>query len=151
MGKPAKNPFDPKAFLAKVGAGKTILKFERSQHVFTQGDVADAVFYIQKGRVKLTVVSDQGKEAVVGILEPGQFFGEGCLNGHPLRIATTTAMEECVITSITKEAMIATLHTESKFSELFMAYLFLIQARSDLRAFFFCSRISEGKAHLSLF
>src|SRR4029077_13624262 len=74
MGKPAKNPFDPKAFLAKVGAGKTILKFERSQHVFTQGDVADAVLYIQKGRIKLTVVSDQGKEEVVGILEPGQFF-----------------------------------------------------------------------------
>jgi len=111
MGKPAKIAFDPKAFLAKVGAGKTILKFERSQHVFRQGDVADAVFYIQKGRVKLTVLSEQGKEAVVGILEPGQFFGEGCLNGHPLRIATTTAMEECVITSITKEAMIATLHT----------------------------------------
>jgi len=131
MGKPAKNPFDPKAFLAKVGAGKTILKFERSQHVFTQGDVADAVFYIQKGRIKLTVVSDQGKEAVVGILEPGQFFGEGCLNGHPLRIATTTAMEECVITSITKEAMIATLHTEPKFSELFMAYLLTRNSRVE--------------------
>jgi Cyclic nucleotide-binding domain len=83
--------------------------------------VTAAVFYIQKGRVKLTVLSEQGKEAVVGILEPGQFFGEGCLNGHPLRIATTTAMEECMVTSITKEAMIATLHTESKFSELFMA------------------------------
>ena len=151
MGNPVNNGFDPKAFLAKVGAGKTILKFEKNQRVFTQGDVADAVFYIQQGRVKLTVLSTQGKEAVVGILEPGQFFGEGCLNGHRLCIATTTAMEECVITSITKEAMIATLHTESKFSELFMAYLFLIQARSDLRAFFFCSRISERKAHLSLF
>jgi CRP/FNR family cyclic AMP-dependent transcriptional regulator len=68
--------------------------------------VAGTVFYIQKGRVKLTVLSEQGKEALVGILEPGQFFGEGCLNGHSLRIATTTAMEECVITSITKEAMI---------------------------------------------
>ena len=113
MGNAANNAFDPQAFLVKVGAGKTILKFERSQHVFTQGDVADAVFYIQKGRVKLTVVSDQGKEAVVGILEPGQFFGEGCLNGHSLRIATTTAVEECVITSITKEAMIATLHSRN--------------------------------------
>jgi CRP/FNR family transcriptional regulator, cyclic AMP receptor protein len=131
MGKPAKNAFDPKAFLAKVGAGTTIVKFERSQHVFRQGDVADAVFYIQKGRVKLTVVSEQGKEAVVGILEPGQFFGEGCLNGHPLRIATTTAMEECVITSITKEAMIATLHTEPKFSELFMAYLLTRNSRVE--------------------
>ena len=88
-------------------------------------------FYIQKGRVKLTVLSEQGKEAVVGILEPGQFFGEGCLNGHPLRIATTTAMEECVITSITKEAMISALHTEPKFSELFMAYLLTRNSRVE--------------------
>ena len=123
MGNAANKGFDPKAFIVKVGAGKTILKFERSQRVFKQGDAADAVFYIQKGSVKLTVLSEQGKEAVAGILEPGQFFGEGCLNGHPLRIGTTTAMEECVITSITKEAMIATLHTEPKFSELFIAYL----------------------------
>jgi CRP/FNR family cyclic AMP-dependent transcriptional regulator len=83
VGNPANNEFDPKAFLAKVGTGKTILKLEKNQHVFEQGDVADTVFYTQKGKVKLTVLSDQGKEAVVGILEPGQFFGEGCLNGHP--------------------------------------------------------------------
>ena len=134
MGKLANNGFDPKAFLANVGAGKTILKLERNQHVFEQGDVAGAVFYIQKGRVKLTVLSEHGKEAVVGILEPGQFFGEGCLNGHPLRIATTTAMEECVITSITKEAMIATLRTEPKFSELFMAYLLTRNSRRSLRS-----------------
>jgi CRP/FNR family cyclic AMP-dependent transcriptional regulator len=100
MRKRANNEFDPKAFLAKVGAGKTILNIKTNQHVFEQGDVADTVFYIQKGSVKLTVLSEQGKEAIVGILEAGQFFGEGCLNGHPLRIATTTAMEECVITSI---------------------------------------------------
>jgi len=131
LGKSTKNAFDPKAFLAKVGSGKTILKFEKGQHVFKQGDVADTVFYIQNGRVKLTVVSEQGKEAVVGILEPGQFFGEGCLNGHPLRIATTTAMEECVITLITKEAMIATLHTEPKFSELFIAYLLTRNSRVE--------------------
>jgi CRP/FNR family transcriptional regulator, cyclic AMP receptor protein len=93
--------------------------------------VADAVFYIQKGNVKLTVLSKQGKEAVVGILEPGQFFGEGCLNGHSLRVATTTAVEECLITSITKEAMIATLHTEPKFSELFMAYLLIRNSRVE--------------------
>jgi CRP/FNR family transcriptional regulator, cyclic AMP receptor protein len=121
MGKPVNKEFDPKAFLARVGAGKTVSKFNKNQHVFEQGDVADTVFYIQEGSVKLTVLSEQGKEAVVGILEAGQFFGEGCLNGHSLRIATTTAMEECVITSITKEAMIATLHIEPKFSELFMA------------------------------
>jgi CRP/FNR family cyclic AMP-dependent transcriptional regulator len=131
VGKPANNGFDPKAFLAKVGAGKTILEFEKNQHVFRQGDAADTVFYIQKGSVKHTVLSKQGKEAVVGILEPGQLFGEGCLNGHQLRIATTTAVEECVITSITKEAMIAALHTEPKFSELFMAYLLTRNSRVE--------------------
>jgi CRP-like cAMP-binding protein len=131
VAKLADEGFDPKAFLAKVGAGKTILKLERNQHVFEQGDVADRVFYIQKGRVKLTVLSEQGKEAVVGILEPGQFFGEGCLNGQSLRIATTTAMEECMITSITKEAMIAALRSEPKFSELFMAYLLTRNSRVE--------------------
>jgi CRP/FNR family transcriptional regulator, cyclic AMP receptor protein len=131
VGKLAGDGFDPKAFLSKVGTGKTILEFEKNQQVFGQGDVADAVFYIQKGSVKLTVLSEHGKEAVVGILEPGQFFGEGCLNGHPLRIATTIAMEQCVITSITKEAMIATLHNEPKFSELFMAYLLTRNSRVE--------------------
>jgi CRP/FNR family transcriptional regulator, cyclic AMP receptor protein len=126
-----KNSFDPKTFLAKVGAGKTILKFHKNQNVFVQGEVADTIFYIQRGRVKLTVLSEQGKEAVVGILEPGQFFGEGCLNGHPLRLATTTAMEECVITSITKDAMIALLHSEPKFSEMFMAYLLTRNSRVE--------------------
>ena len=123
MGNAVKNSFDPKVFLSKVGNGKTILEFHSNQKVFAQGEVADAVFYIQKGRVKLTVVSEHGKEAVVGILEPGQFFGEGCMNGHAPRIATTTAMEECVITSITKEAMIEFLREVPNFSELFMAYL----------------------------
>jgi CRP-like cAMP-binding protein len=118
-----KLPFDPVTFLGKVGAGKTILNYQRNQTVFEQGDVADAVFYLQKGRIKLTVISEQGKEAVIGILEPTQFFGEECLNGHPIRIAMTTAIEECVVTSITKAAMLAALHTEPKFSELFMAYL----------------------------
>jgi CRP/FNR family cyclic AMP-dependent transcriptional regulator len=127
----AGNGFDPKAFLSKVGTGTTIVEFEKNQQVFEQGDVADAVFYIQKGSVKLTVLSEHGKEAVVGILEPGQFFGEGCLNGHPLRIATTTAMQQCVITSITKEAMIATLQNEPKFSELFMAYLLTRNSRVE--------------------
>jgi CRP/FNR family transcriptional regulator, cyclic AMP receptor protein len=122
VGNAVKNSFDPKVFLSKVGNGKTILEFLSNQNVFAQGDVADTVFYIQKGSVKLTVVSDHGKEAVVGILAPGQFFGESCMNGHALRIATTTA-EECVITSITKEAMIKFLREEPKFSELFMAYL----------------------------
>jgi CRP-like cAMP-binding protein len=124
-----KLPFDPVTFLVKVGAGKTILNYQRNQTVFEQGDVADTVFYLQKGRIKLTVISEQGKEAVIGILEPTQFFGEECLNGHPIRIAMTTAMEECVVTSITKAAMLAVLHTEPKFSELFMAYLLTRNSR----------------------
>jgi CRP/FNR family transcriptional regulator, cyclic AMP receptor protein len=97
--------------------------------VFEQGDVADTVFCIQKGTVKLTVL--HGKEAVVAILEPGQFFGEGCMNGHALRIATTTAMEDCLITAITKAAMIAALHDEPRFSELFMAYLLTRNSRIE--------------------
>jgi CRP/FNR family transcriptional regulator, cyclic AMP receptor protein len=131
MVKPAKDMFDPKIFLAKVGAGKAILKFHKNQKVFEQGEIADTVFYIQKGRVKLTVLSEQGKEAVVAILESGQFFGEGCMNGHKLRISTTTAMEDCVITSITKEGMIAAVHDEPKFSELFMAYLLTRNSRIE--------------------
>src|ERR1700681_3620158 len=131
MGKAANDVFDAKVFLAKVGAGKQVLEFHKNQHVFEQGDVADAVFYIQKGRVKLSVLSEQGKEAVVAILEPGQFFGEGCLNGQRLRIATTTAMEQCVITAITRDAMIALLHDEPNFSELFMAYLLTRNSRIE--------------------
>jgi CRP/FNR family cyclic AMP-dependent transcriptional regulator len=104
--------FDPKKFLAKVGEGKTITTYHKDQVVFSQGEIADAVFYIQQGKLKLTVISEQGKEAVIAILEPGQFFGEGCLNGHGLRVATTTAMDECVITRIAKADMIAALHNE---------------------------------------
>src|SRR5580700_5545543 len=117
MPRAAKALFDPKLFLAKVGEGKIILKFDKNQAVFAQGDAADAVFYIQKGRIKVLVISEQGKEAVVGILESGQFFGEGCLNGHALRISTAMAIEECLITSITKGAMLTTLKGEPKFSE----------------------------------
>jgi len=128
---PDKDMFDPRIFLAKVGTGKQVLEFHKNQHVFEQGDVANTVFYIQRGKVKLTVVSEQGKEAVVAILEPGQFFGEGCMNGHPLRIATTTAINDCVITSITKDAMITAIHDEPKFSELFMAYLLTRNSRIE--------------------
>jgi CRP/FNR family transcriptional regulator, cyclic AMP receptor protein len=115
--------FDPKGFLANVGEGKTIARYREGEVVFAQGNSADAVFYIQKGRVKLTVVSEQGKEAIIAILEPGHFFGEGCLNGHALRLATTTAMDDCVITRIAKATMIATMHDEPDFSHLFMAHL----------------------------
>ena len=123
--------FDAKEFLAKVGDGKTILEFRKGQMVFAQGDAADTIYYIQKGRVKVVVISEQGKEAVVGILGPGQFFGEGCMNGHALRIATTTAMEGCLITAITKTAMVAALHSQPKFSELFMAYLLTRNSRIE--------------------
>ena len=131
MSKPPTDMFDPKDFLEKVGAGKEILEFHKNQKVFEQGDVADTVFYIQNGRVKLTVLSEQGKEAVVAILEPLQFFGEGCMNGHKLRISTAMAMEDCVIMSITKSAMITTIHDEPKFSELFMAYLLTRNSRIE--------------------
>src|ERR1700675_2276291 len=131
MGKPANDEFDAKFFLGKVGAGKTILEFHKNQHVFEQGDVADTVFYIQKGKVKLTVLSEQGKEAVVAILEPGQFFGEGCMNGHSRRISTTTAMEDCLVTAIAKAAMLAALHDQPTFSELFMTYLLTRNSRIE--------------------
>jgi CRP/FNR family cyclic AMP-dependent transcriptional regulator len=119
----AKAPFNVQIFLARVGAGKSILEFDKGQNIYEQGEVADTVYYIQKGKIKITVLSDQGKEAVVGVLEPSQFFGEGCMNGHRLRISTATTLEHCVITAITKSAMIATLHEEPIFSELFTAYL----------------------------
>lgn len=127
----ANPPFDPKEFLANVGEGKTILKFGKGDVIFAQGDEANTIFYIQKGRVKVVVISEQGKEAVVGILEPAQFFGEGCMNGHSVRIATTTAMEACLITVITKRAMLAALHDQPKFSELFMSYLLTRNSRVE--------------------
>jgi CRP/FNR family cyclic AMP-dependent transcriptional regulator len=123
--------FDPKEFLAKVGEGKTIVAYTKDEVVFAQGDVADAIYYIQKGRLKVVVISEQGKEAVVGMLEPGQFFGEGCMNGHSVRIATTTAMESSLVTAITKTAMLAALHSEPKFSELFMAHLLTRNSRIE--------------------
>ena len=123
--------FDPRKFLAKVGKGKTISEFEKDQIIFSQGDPADAVFYIQKGRIKLTVVSEQGKEAVVGVLGPGQFFGEGCLNGHPVRVTTGAAVVASRITRIAKVSMIATMHDQPGFSELFMAYLLTRNSRIE--------------------
>jgi CRP/FNR family transcriptional regulator, cyclic AMP receptor protein len=131
MSKKSKVTFDPKKFLAIVGDGKTIAKYHKDQIVFSQGDVADAVFYIQKGKLKLSVISERGKEAVIAILGSGHFFGEGCLNGHGLRVATTTAVDECMITRITKAAMIATLHNETDFSELFMSYLLARNSRIE--------------------
>jgi CRP/FNR family cyclic AMP-dependent transcriptional regulator len=129
VGKPAKPVFNAREFHEKLGAGKAILELDKNNTVFRQGDVADSVFYIQTGKVKLTVMSKLNKEAVIAILGAGQFFGEGCLNGHPLRIATTTTLETCVITSITKQAMKAALHEQPAFSELFVAYLLTRNSR----------------------
>jgi CRP/FNR family cyclic AMP-dependent transcriptional regulator len=115
--------FDPTTFLAKVGNGKTILKSRKKAVLFSQGDAADSVFYIQEGKVKLTVVSTKGKEAVVAILERTAFFGEGCLAGQPVRMAAATALDPSTIVRIDKSAMLRLLHDEPTFSELFMAYL----------------------------
>ena len=106
-------------------------KYEKNEAIFTQGEVAGAVFYIQKGKVKVTVLSQQGKEAVIGILAQGQFFGEGCLDGAKLRTSTTHAMEECLLTSITKAAMIAILAAEPKFAAFFLAYLLSRNSRIE--------------------
>ena len=123
--------FDAQEFLAGMGVGKAVLKLQKNQNVFLQGDTADTVYYIQQGKIKLTVVSQHDKEAVVGILGPGQFFGEGCMNGHPLRISTTTAIEDSVVTSITKQAMKTALHDQPAFSELFVAYLLTRNSRIE--------------------
>jgi CRP/FNR family cyclic AMP-dependent transcriptional regulator len=114
-----------------MGEGKTIAEYRKDQIVFSQGDVADAVFYILKGEIKLTVVSEQGKEAVVGIMGTGHFFGEGSLNGHPLRTATATAIDDCLITRIARAAMIAVMHDEPEFSQLFMAHLLSRNSRVE--------------------
>jgi CRP/FNR family transcriptional regulator, cyclic AMP receptor protein len=118
-----KPPFDPNAFLAKANGGKRLVKYRIKDCIFGQGDPADSLFYIQDGKVKLTVVSKQGKEAVIAILGSGDFFGEGCLAGQPLRMATATALTACTITRLEKAEMIRVLHEEPSFSEVFVAHL----------------------------
>jgi CRP-like cAMP-binding protein len=123
MKKSGMTTFDPKVFLARVGDGKTIAGYHKDEVVFSQGEAAEAIFYVQKGRVKLTVVSQQGKEAVIAILGTGDFFGEGCLGGQKVRMATSTAISECSIVRLEKSGTIRVLHDEPIFSELFLAYL----------------------------
>jgi CRP/FNR family cyclic AMP-dependent transcriptional regulator len=127
-------PFDPKSFLAKVGEGRSISKYRKDQVVFSQGDLAEAVFYIQKGKVKVTVVSDQGKEAVVALLGAAEFCGEGCLAGQPRRMATVTAMTDCTIMRLDKTRIIRVLHDEPGFSEVFISHLLArtIRVQEDL-------------------
>ena len=115
--------FDPKQFLATIGEGRKVLAFAKKQTIFAQGDVADAVFYIQEGKVRLTVVSKVGKEATLGILSDGEFFGEGGLAGQSLRMGSATAMTDCELLRIDKKAMMLALHREHTFSDLFVAYL----------------------------
>jgi CRP/FNR family cyclic AMP-dependent transcriptional regulator len=126
--------FDPRSFLAKIGDGRTISKYRKDQVVFSQGDTADAVFYIQRGKVKLTVVSEQGKEAVVAILGADEFCGEGCLAGQSRRIATVTAMTECTVMRLQKTSIIGVLHDEPAFSEVFISHLLTrtIRVEADL-------------------
>ena len=115
--------FDPKKFLATIGEGRTEVAFLRKETIFKQGDDADAVFYVQEGKVSLTVVSKNGKEATLGILSPGEFFGEGSLAGQRLRMGSASAMTDCEILRIDKKAMMLALHREHTFSDLFVAYL----------------------------
>jgi CRP-like cAMP-binding protein len=115
--------FDPRFFVTKLTDGKTSREYQGGEFVFSQGDTADAVFYIQSGKVKLTVVSKRGKEAVVAILPEGGFFGEGCLAGQPVRMSTATAVQRAIIIRVTKEAMVRLLHQEPEFAEGFVAHL----------------------------
>jgi CRP-like cAMP-binding protein len=121
--KSAAKPFDPTTFLATVNGGRTISTYRKDETVFAQGEAADSVFYIQEGKVKVTVVSEQGKEAVVAILGKDDFCGEGCLTGQRRRISTARAMTDCDIMRIEKEAMFRVLHEEPAFSEMFVAHL----------------------------
>jgi CRP/FNR family transcriptional regulator, cyclic AMP receptor protein len=115
--------FDPMKFLATIGEGRKVVASPKKHTIFTQGDAADAVFYIQKGKVRLTVVSKVGKEATLGILSEGDFFGEGGLAGQPLRMGSATAITDCELLQIDKKAMMLALHGEHTFSDLFVAYL----------------------------
>lgn len=128
---PSSPSFNPKTFLGQAGTGKATRNYQKNEEIFVQGEIAATVFYIQKGRVKVTVLSDHGKEAIIGVLSQGQFFGEGCLDGAELRIATAHAMEECLLTSISKATMIATLDAEPKFSTFFVAFLLSRNSRIE--------------------
>jgi CRP/FNR family transcriptional regulator, cyclic AMP receptor protein len=123
MKRKAKPPFDSKAFLAKANVGRTISKYRKNQIVFSQGDPADSVLYIRDGKVKVTVISEQGKEAVVAVLGPDEFCGEGCLTGQLRRVATAAAMTECEIMRLEKATIVRVLHDEPAFSEMFISHL----------------------------
>src|SRR5580765_8304010 len=123
--------FDAKAFLTKAGTGRSTSSYRKKQVVFAQGDPADAVFYVERGQVKLTVVSQRGRSAVVAMLSRGDFFGEGCLAGQPVRMATASAMTDASVVRIAREAMIRLLHEWSPFSERFMSHLLARNVRIE--------------------
>ncbi len=123
--------FDPHMFLATIGEGRTIVPFRKKQTIFAQGDACDAVFYIQQGKVRLAVVSETGKEATIGILSDGYFFGEGGLAGQPVRMGSATAMTDCTVLRIDKKAMMQALHREHALSDLFVAYLLTRNIRHE--------------------
>jgi CRP/FNR family cyclic AMP-dependent transcriptional regulator len=131
MKRKAKLPFDPKVFLSKVNGGRSVSDYRKGQFVYTQGEPADSVFYIQSGKVRKTVISEQGKEAVVALLGTGDFFGEGCLTGEPLRLATVSAMTECVIVRIAKADIIRVIHEEPAFAEMFIVHLLARNSRVE--------------------
>jgi CRP/FNR family transcriptional regulator, cyclic AMP receptor protein len=123
--------FNTKIFLSTINGGRKIAAFPKKQTIFVQGDSSDAVFYIQKGKVKLSVVSQSGKEATIGILNEGDFFGEGCLTGQPLRLCSATAMTDCSVMRIDKKSMMEVLHREHAFSDMFVAYLLTRNIRHE--------------------
>lgn len=122
---------DPHLVLVHIGGSKSTSDYKENQDICVQGEAADSVFFVQKGRVKATVTSQQGKEATVAIFEEGQFFGEGCLDGQPRRIATMKALADCRVTSISKAAMITALHDQPMFSKLFIAHLLSRNSRIE--------------------
>src|SRR5437867_4220067 len=156
--------FDPSTFLATIGEGRKTLTLGKKERIFTQGDEADAVFYIQKGKVRLTVVSKTGKEATIAILSEGNFFGEGSLAGQVRRMGSAAAMTACEVLRVEKVAMMAALHREHAFSDMFVAYLLArniryeedlvtscsIPAKSDWLVFSCCSLVSARKGHQKL-
>ena len=126
-----KLPFDPDSFLAEIGKERTLAEYTKKQTIVSQGDLADALFYIQKGKVKLTVVSARGKEAVLALLGRGDFVGEGCLNGQPRHMATGTAMSDCTIMRLEKSRVIHELQSGPAFCEFFLHYLLARKARIE--------------------
>jgi CRP/FNR family transcriptional regulator, cyclic AMP receptor protein len=128
----SKDPsFSPKSFLAEANGGRHIVEYGKDQIVFSQGESADAVFYIQKGKVKVAVISEQGKEAIVALQGPDEFLGEGCLNGQRKRLATATAMTECTIMRVERTDMLRVLRDEPAFSEMFISHILARNARVE--------------------